>query len=215
MRGARLLATIAFVALLTRTASAEESWATKRARDLTEQANAHRAAGRTDDALSRYRQAIEMDGTYGAAYLGLAELREATGDIDEARQVLRVALEAIPSFREARVAHADLLHRAKRYAESTVLLLEALRLDRDSVALLEKVLRTAPRAGALPVALGAARRLASLAKARGDDRAAADAEVTARALTRLVSEADPVKRGRRHTEQARRALALAADPRAR
>jgi tetratricopeptide (TPR) repeat protein len=211
-----LAAAFGFVVLLAgTTVQAEESWATKRARDLTEQAAGHRAAGRTDDALSRYRQAIEMDGTYGPAYLGLAELREATGDVDEARQVLLLALEAIPSFQEARVAHADILHRAKRYSESTVLLVEALKLDRDSVPLLEKVLRTAPRAGALPVALGAARRLAALAKARGDDRAAADAEITARALTRLVSEADPVKRGRKHAEQARRALAVAADPRAR
>ncbi|MBL9026046.1 MAG: tetratricopeptide repeat protein [Myxococcales bacterium] len=190
-----------------------ESWATARARDLTAQAAQHRAAGRTDEALSRFRQAIEMDGTFGPAYLGLAELREATGDIDEARQVLALALEKIPSLGEARLAQADLLHRAKRYAEATQTLVEAARIDPDSLPVLERLLRSAPLAGTLPVALGAARRLAALARARGDEPAAKEADITARALTRLLADVDPVARGRSHGERARRALASAADPR--
>lgn len=190
-----------------------ESWATARARDLTAQATQHRAAGRTDEALSRFRQAIEMDGTFGPAYLGLAELREATGDIDEARQVLALALEKIPSLNEARLAQADLLHRAKRYTQATQALIEASHFEPNSVPVLERLLRTAPSAGALPVALGAARRLASLARERGDDAAAREADITARALTRLLADVDPVARGRVHPERARRALARAADPR--
>ncbi|NUO54784.1 MAG: tetratricopeptide repeat protein [Polyangiaceae bacterium] len=190
-----------------------ESWATARARSLTDQATANREAGRHDQALSRYREAIEMDGSYGPAYLGLASLREAMGEIDEAKTVLALALEAIPGFGEALLAQADLLNRAKRYDESTASLLEALKLDRDSVTVLERLLRVAPKGGNLPVALGAARRLAALARARGDEAAAKEADLTARALTRLVADADPVLRGRKHGEQARRALATVADPR--
>ncbi len=190
----------------------QESWATARARALTEQAAASSEAGRHEQALASYRQAIEMDSTYGPAYLGLARLREATGDVEESLKVLALALEAIPAFREALVERADLLHRAKRFGESVTSLLEALRLDRENVGILERLVRTAPRGGALPVALGAARKLATLARARGDEGAAKEAEITARALTRLVADADPVVRGRGHGEQARRALAASADP---
>ncbi len=214
----RALAALAFAiaGLAASNAGADEpaeSWATSRARSLTEQATANRDAGRHDQALARYREAIEMDGSYGPAYLGLASLREAMGEVDEAKIVLALALEAIPGFGEALLAQADLLNRAKRYDESTASLLEALKLERDNVAVLERLLRVAPKGGNLPVALGAARRLAALARARGDEAAAKDADLTARALTRLVGDADPVARGRKHGEQARRALAVVADPR--
>lgn len=214
----RVAAALAFAIAVTAASGAAadqppESWATSRARALTEQAAANREAGRHEQALSRYREAIEMDGSYGPAYLGLASLREAMGDVDEAKNVLALALEAIPGFGEALLAQADLLSRAKRYDESTASLLEALKLERDSLAVLERLLRVAPKGGNLPVALGAARRLAALARARGDEAAAKEADLTARALTRLVADADPVARGRKHGEQARRALATVADPR--
>jgi tetratricopeptide (TPR) repeat protein len=209
---------IAVVGLTTaRAARAEapapaESWATVRARDLTEQASTHRAAGRTELALKRYLEALEMDGTFGDAYLGLAALRESTGEIDEAERILLLALDRIPGFVTAQIARGDLLTRAKRFREATTILLAALPGAPDEAAVLERVVAVAPRAGLLPAALGAARRLAALARERGDTARAREAEITARALARLVGEADPVASGRAHVESARRALARAADP---
>ncbi len=208
------LAALAVVATLTvvspAAAQAEaptESWATTRARSLVEQGSAHRAAGHVELALARFREAIEMDGTFGPAYLALADLREATGDVDEADRVLALSLDRIPSFSEGLAKRAELFTRADRPRDATAALLLALDARPDDPALLAKLVDSAAKARLFPVALRAARRLAALSHARGDAAAEREAMLTATALAMLVGPSDPVADGVRSKERARRALA--------
>jgi len=192
-----------------------ESWATARARSLVEQGQSNRASGHVDIALERFREAIVMDGSYGPAYLALASLREATGDAEEADRVLALGLDRIPEFSEGLEARGDLLSRAGRNGEATTTLLAALAIAPDDVTLLGKILVVAPRAGQLPVALAAARRLRALAHARGDAAAEREAALTATALATLLGEVDPVVAGTSRGERSRKALAAFASGRAR
>jgi tetratricopeptide (TPR) repeat protein len=217
MRGPSLRTTLATLGVLCALAGADsrvafadaptESWATTRARSLVEQGQAHRAAGHVDLALARFREAIEMDGTFGPGYLALADLREATGDLEEAESVLALALDRIPSFSEGLTKRAELFARADKPADATAALLLALDAKPDDEALLAKLIETAPKARLFPVALRAARRLATLCHERGDARAERDATLTALALAMLVGPSDPVSEGARSKERARRALA--------
>ena len=164
-----------------------ESWATARARELVRQGDEHRGAGRVALALARYREALEMDATYAPAYLALAELREASGEIEEAERVLALGLDRVPGFWEAKLARARILARAARAREATSVLLSALDDRPDDPVVLGKLLEVAPRAGQLPVALASARRLVALARARGDAAAERDAGLSVVALSPVTS----------------------------
>lgn len=188
---------------------AQENWATQRARALTEQGRAHRKSGNTNQAVARFNEALAIDGTFGDAYIELALLREASGELDEAERVLAVGLERIPGFVEGLAARGDLYGRAKRYDQATTTFLQLSAMKPDDEPTLHKVLINATRARLLPVALASARRLASLAAKREDQAAAKDARLTAKALARLVGEADPVAQGKRLSDPIRRALAAA------
>ncbi len=188
----------------------QENWATQRARALTEQGRAHRKSGDSARAIARFNEALAIDATFGDAYIELAGLREATGELDEADRVLAVGLERIPGFVEGLAARGDLYGRAKRYDEATAAFLELAEMKPDDEPTLHKVLENAMRARQLPVALASARRLASLAARRADPATAKDARLTAKALARLVGEVDPVAQGKRSTDRVRRALAAAA-----
>ncbi|MBL8741156.1 MAG: tetratricopeptide repeat protein, partial [Myxococcales bacterium] len=145
----------------------------------------------------------------GDAYLELASLREASGELDEAERVLSVGLERIPGFVEGVAARGDLYARAKRYEDATTTFLQLSTMKPDDEPTLQKVLVNATRARLLPVALASARRLASLAARRDDQAALKDARLTVRALSRLLGEVDPVAHGLRLTDPVRRALARA------
>lgn len=60
-------------------------------------ANHYRQTGRNDEAIQRFRECIEADPHYGAAYLNLGELLKANGEIEEARRVLKTAVERAES----------------------------------------------------------------------------------------------------------------------
>jgi tetratricopeptide (TPR) repeat protein len=198
-----------------RPAAATENWATARARALTEEGARHRTAGRTDLAIARFVQALEMDGTFGAAYLGLAEVREATGEIEEAERVLALGLDRIPGFTDGLRARAGLLARAKRLPEAVESLRQALASAPNDPIMLRELIDLAVRARRLPVALAAARRLSTVAHSLGDGATARDAAVTAIALGRLLADTDPVTSARKSPDAVRRAIARAADPRGR
>ena len=187
----------------------QENWATQRARTLTEQGRAHRKSGDTGRAIARFNEALAIDATFGDAYLELASLREASGELDEAERVLSVGLERIPGFVEGVAARGDLYARAKRYEDATTTFLQLSTMKPDDEPTLQKVMINATRARLLPVALASARRLASLAARRDDQAALKDARLTVRALSRLLGEVDPVAHGLRLTDPVRRALARA------
>ncbi len=186
--------------------AAQENWATARARALTEQGLAHRNAGAVDQAIARFNEAIAIDATYGPAYLALASLREGRGERDEALKVLEMAMERDPSFDAAIESRGDVLARAGRFGEATTAYLELLTRHPNEVALLEKILETAPKGNLMPVALAASRRLALVAREAGDAAREKRARTFTRALERLVSEADPVRRGAASSDRVRRAL---------
>jgi tetratricopeptide (TPR) repeat protein len=208
-----LLVLVLACALSPATAFAEppvqENWATQRARALTEQGRAHRKSGDSGRAVARFNEALSIDATFGDAYIELASLREASGELDEAERVLAVGLERIPGFVEGVAARGDLYGRAKRYDQATTAFLQLAAMKPDDEPTLHKVLLNATRARLLPVALASARRLASLAAKRDDQAAAKDARLSAKAIARLIGEADPVAQGRRSSDPVRRALATA------
>jgi tetratricopeptide (TPR) repeat protein len=209
---ARALAAALALAPVTRAAADEatapaESWATLRARELTASGAALRQSGRVGDAVARFTEALKTDGTYGPAYLALAELREATGEVEEAEKVLLLGMQNILGFWEGLMAQAELVARQRRFDDATALLLAFERGNPDHEGALRRLIDVATRADRLPVALRAARRLHELATLKKDDAARKSSAATVRALTLLLGETDPVAAGPRHREVARRALA--------
>ncbi|WP_148313869.1 tetratricopeptide repeat protein [Sorangium cellulosum] len=224
-RGARALAFAVAAALLHGAAPARADgvgWATAQAAELTRQAEVRAAAGEADVALSRYLEAVRFDATYGPAYLGLGALYERAGDPSEAERTYTVALDHVRGFVEGYRARAALRAREGRRDEAIADLEAAVALRGDDAGLLQELAAAYVAAGALPAALGVARRLSALAAQAGDPAREAAARTQARALSVLVGEADPVRAGGADRGPVRRALALyaaapargrAADPR--
>ncbi|WP_437978979.1 tetratricopeptide repeat protein [Sorangium sp. So ce295] len=182
-------------------------WATAQAAELTRQAEARAAAGEADVALRRYLEAVRFDATYGPAYLGLGALYERAGDPREAERAYTVGLDHVSGFVEGHRARAALRSREGRREEAIADLEAAAALRGDDGELLQELAAAYVAAGALPAALGVARRLSALAARNGDRALAAAATTQARALSVLVGEADPVRAGGADRGPVRRALA--------
>lgn len=204
---ARALALTASLAI-TAPAYAEGNWATARAEELCSQASAHRVAGDVSVAIDRYRQALEIDPTFGPAYLGLGGLREATGDTDEAEKTYAAGIDHVAGFADGFLARGALRLRAGRGDAALDDLLAALALRTADVEVVRKVLDASIALGRLPLALATARRLIVLSVADGDAATEHEARVTASALTELIAFADPVADGE-NRNPVRRALARA------
>jgi tetratricopeptide (TPR) repeat protein len=86
--------------------------------ELVRQAQAHEAVHEDDRALRRYTEALTLDPTSAAAWLGLAELRVRTGDRLEAERVYTAALSRIPSFAAALEGRAEVRWLLGRHAEA-------------------------------------------------------------------------------------------------
>ena len=212
-------AALSLAALSPATAPAQEppepapiatSWATTQAAELTRQAREHAAHGEADVALTRYAEAARLDPTYGPAYLGLASVYEARGDVSEAERSYAVGLDHVPGFADALVSRARLRSALHRPAEAAADLEAAASLRPETVALLRELAGAYVAAGALPAALAVTRRLAALAEAQQDGRGASEARVGARALALLVGDVDPVSAGQRGRGAVRHALWLGA-----
>ena len=175
--------------------AADENWATQRARELVVQGDGHREQGHVDLAIERYRQAIEIDPTFGQAYLALGRLRESTGDLLEAERTYAAGIEHINGFAEGLLARGELrAHTAKPDAALSDMM-AALALHDDDMAALRRVRETSIALGRLPVALAVDRRLGAVAHDKGDAAAEHEAAVTASALEMLVGFVDPVAAG--------------------
>jgi tetratricopeptide (TPR) repeat protein len=185
----------------------EPGWSTAQAAELTRQGNAHAAGGDRSAAARRFLEAIRFDPTYGPAYLGLAALHEASGDLVEAERVYQMGVERVARFAEAHLARARLRKRQGRLADAAADLEAARALAPDDPALLGELCATYIALGALPAALGASRRLEALAEDRADAALLKESRVRSRALANLVAEADPVTAVGRERGQVRNALA--------
>ncbi|UQA56036.1 tetratricopeptide repeat protein [Polyangium aurulentum] len=188
----------------------EPGWSTAQAAELTRQAVAHAESGDRSAAAKRFLEAIRFDPTYGPAYLGLAALHEASGDVVEAERVYQMGLERVARFSAGHLARARLRKRTGRLADAANDLEAARALAPDDPALLGELCATYISLGALPAALDASRRLEALAEARGDTGALKESRVRSRALANLIAEADPVTAGGQERGLVRRAIALRA-----
>lgn len=177
-------------------ASAEESWATARARENVHQGRQALARGDAQRAVQDFVAALQVDATYGDAYLELGKLRESLGDPKEAARVYAMALEHIPGFTEAHLARSALFTRNGQRAEAFDDLRRALEQRPRDLAVLGTMVETSIRFKALPQALGFTRRRKAIALAEGNEQVHREALVTELALVRLLDEVDPVVAGK-------------------
>jgi hypothetical protein len=156
------------------------------AEDLLTRARTEEHNGHALRAESLYLRAMEVDRGAVGAWLGAARLLDARGRRDEARGLLRSVPRYALRAAESRVEVARALHAT---GESEA----ALSLLREDVSLptLRARVTLCASLGRFPEALAAARRWSELGDLSEADRR--EAAVTARALGRLVAEADAVR----------------------
>ena len=183
------------------------SWATSQAAEMTRQGREHAGRGETETAMRRYLDALNFDPTYGAAYLSLGALQESVGDPREAERTYSTGLDHVTGFGEAHRARARLRIRQKRVVEAIGDLEAAAGYQPGDAATLRELASAYVSTGALPAALSVTRRVAAVAEESGDEKAAAEARVSARALSLLVGAVDPVVAGGSGRGGVRRALA--------
>ena len=213
----RLLAAAVIAATLAggaRDALAEggAGWATAQAAELTRQGQAHAARGDVEVAARRLLDAIELDVTFGPAYLALGGVDEAKGDLREAERVYSMGIDHVVGFTEGLVARGRLRARQHRLAEALPDLEAASSSRPDDPSILRELYAAYLGAGALPAALSASRRLGLAGEAVGDARAIAEAKAATAALEKLVGALDPVLAGAQGRGTVRRALWLSALP---
>jgi tetratricopeptide (TPR) repeat protein len=205
-----LASALTSVVAMSRAAQAEpESWATTQAAEMTRQGDDHARRGEPETAALRYLDALRFDATYGAAYLALGSVYEATGDPKEAERAYAMGIDHIAGFAEAFRARGRLRRRLERREDALGDFEAAASFRGDDPALLRELADAYVALGRLPAALATMRRIASLADEQHDARSGTEARVRSRALALLVAEADPVGAGALRGV-VRRAIAAAA-----
>ena len=153
--------------------------------------------------------AIQLDPTYGPAYLELASVRERSGDLREAERTYDVAIRFVPGFAAAFRRRAAVLHRLGDAVHELADLEEAARLTDEPDVLFDLAKRHVEDR-AWPAALATWRRVLARSETQGDGRLAQDAKIQIRALTILCGELDPVSDGASSRDWVRRAEASVA-----
>ncbi len=164
--------------------------------ELVRSARAHESTGESDVALRQYNEAVTLDATCAAAWLGLGDLRAKTGDAAEAERVYNTALLHVPALQTAIAGRARARWRLGRAEEAA----------EDMRAFAERAAPSNPRAALAglvelaswyaslhqaPAELACWRRIASLAHAV-DGALETRARTTSEALAIVVGPADPV-----------------------
>ncbi|HEX7601949.1 MAG TPA: hypothetical protein VF316_10105 [Polyangiaceae bacterium] len=167
--------------------------------ELVRSAHAQEATGEVDRALRLYTDAITLDPTCSAAYLGLGALRERSLDLREAERVYSVALEHVPTLADAHARRAGVRYRLG-FHEDAVAELRAL-VDtplgddasrRNAAAALRQLATWYGEERQLPAQLACWRRLLAMAEKVADEALAKESKNMVRALQLLVGPADPV-----------------------
>lgn len=179
------------------------------AAELTRQGHEHAQRGDEEVAIRRFVEAIQLDSTYGPAYLELAAARERAGDFGEAERTYNVAIERVAGFAAAFRGRAALHGRLGQGDEQLADLEMAARLA-ETPDVLRDLAQRYVEAHAWPAALAVYRRSGALAEKLGDERAMHDASVHVRALSILAGELDPVSSGASSPNWVRRAEASVA-----
>ncbi|MGE3675899.1 MAG: tetratricopeptide repeat protein, partial [Polyangiaceae bacterium] len=171
---------------------ATESWATRSARLLTEQADALARRGEFARALTVYHQAMVMDPSFAEAYFGLGKLRQRQGDTREAERIYTQAARLRNGGAKAFELRARLRYISGRQLEALTDLAEALRLEPEDVPRLELASQWYVAQQAWPAALAVWRRLLAIYRDHGQADAARRAQIQVQALTMLAGDSDPV-----------------------
>ncbi len=184
---------------------ANESWARRAARLGVERAERRLRQGEPALAVREYTDALQMDPSFGPAYLGLGAVRELLRDFREADRVYSAATRFPDSKAEALARRSAVRRALGRHEEAFTDLESAV-----SEAPQRKWLRTLGdwyvERRAWPAALNAWRRFLSLAEREGSsDRD--EARLRVQALSVLAAESDPVLNGEDHPSWVRRSLA--------
>jgi tetratricopeptide (TPR) repeat protein len=187
------------------------SWATQHARALSSRAQRYAARGDVSYAMSAYNEAIQTDPTYGAAYLGLARLREALSDYGEADRLYEMAAQLADSAAEARARRAALFKKQGRGELALREMEEAARIEPQSPARQRELAAWYVELRAWPAALAVFRQLLAELEASGaSPEEIAQARVQVHALTLLAADSDPVMTGKTHPSWVRRTLSRVA-----
>jgi tetratricopeptide (TPR) repeat protein len=185
-------------------------WATARAAELVERGKGLAAHGDVTSATQCYLDAIRFDATSPAAYLALAGVYESTGDVREAERIYALGLDHVTSFADGFVARGHLRARLGLMREALADHEAAAALAPDSIGVLRELAAAYVAVTAWPAALAVTRRIVVLAELAHDERSFQSARAQARALARLLADADPVTAGRRQRGAVRRALSALA-----
>lgn len=177
-RRAALLAALAFAT------PAEASTAL----DLVQIAKGYEASHQEEIALRRYMDALDLDPLCAEAYLGLGSLRARRGDLREAERVYTVALQHVPSLREALLARA---HVRRALGATDEAISDLMTSAESELAALRTIAIWYGEDGLLPAQLATWRRILGRAEALQLGPLAREARTMVRALVIVVGPADP------------------------
>lgn len=186
-----------------------ETWARRAARSQIERAEARLRQGDTSLALVDYNDAVRMDPTLGAAYLGLGAVRELMRDWQEAERVYSIAAR-LPDSKAEALARRSGVRRALGRDQDAFLDLEAAVSESPNRRWLRSLGDWYVERRAWLAALTAWRRFLAESEREGsNDRD--EARLRVRALAVLAGETDPVLSGKDHPSWIRRSLAQIAE----
>lgn len=149
--------------------------------------------GDVAQALSEYSRAIEIDSTWGDAYLRLGALRERMGDPREADLVYSIAVRLTDTRVRALVQRSHLRRNAGLGADALHDLEAAIAIADDDRSLLAELAQDYVERHAWSAALAVFRRIASLANESGETEALTHAKLEVRALRVLAAETDATR----------------------
>lgn len=184
---------------------ANETWARRAARNQIERAEARLRRGDTSLALVDYNEAVRMDPTFGAAYLGLGAVRELLRDWNEADRVYSIAAR-LPDSKAEALARRSGVRRALGRDADAFQDLEAAVSESPNRRWLRNLGDWYVERRAWLAALTVWRRFLAEAEREGSsDRD--EARLRVKALAVLAGETDPVLGGSDHPSWVRRSMA--------
>jgi len=182
--------TILLAATLAAWLAAGRSYALPSADELVRQAHAHEEAHEEDVAARRYTDALMIEATNGAAWIGLARLRFRLGELAEAERVYATALQRLPTLYLALEGRARCLWALGRRADAEANLQAYADAVGDPMAF-RALAGWFGVDGRSPAQLATWRRLLAIGSARADAALSAEARLMVRALSLIVDGADP------------------------
>lgn len=183
------------------------SWAKASIAELMRRARDDEQQGDAARAMTDYTRAIQLDSTYGPAYIRLGRLREAAGEYREAERLYTSAARLHEYTAEALVHRAELFLHTGRQARAFRDLRAAVQLDDTNTALRRRLASWYAKRRMWPAALAQWRRLLAELESHPGSSGLREARLQVEALGVLAGPCDPVRAGASDASWVRRALA--------